>query len=139
MAHEGTGSHEGISGRIEPKGAWSWTVDEPVGLAYFVDESTGRQGALSVLDAEGSARTHTIRILAGEAGEPVRLEPQDLSVRFGDKVTWVNDDAQAHTIVGTTGIYREPEAQPGKGIPTLGAMAAVCLLAAAAILRRAGR
>lgn len=135
-AHEGTGSHEAISGRIEPKGAWSWTVDEPTGLSYFVDTSAGRQGALRILeDDDSAAKTHTIRIAAGD-GEPVRLEPQDLTVRFGDKVTWVNDDTAAHTLVGTTGVYREPEVQPGKGIAALGVVAVTVGLAGALLARR---
>lgn len=135
-AHEGTGQHEAISGRIPPKGAWSWTVDEPDGLSYFVDNSRGRQGALRVLEEGGSRATYTVRITPGKDGEPVSLEPQDLTVRFGDKVTWINDDSVAHSLVGQTGVYRAPEPQPKDAsawaIPAL----AVAILASAAWRRR---
>ena len=136
LAHEGTGSHEAISGRIEPRGAWSWTVDEPEGLSYFVDTSVGRQGALKILPDDGSAQaTHTVRIVAGASGEPPLLQPQDLTVRMGDKVTWVNDDAVAHTLVGSTGFYREPEGQPGgKGVPGSGPATIMVVLASLALL-----
>src|SRR5688572_9130161 len=113
-AHEGTGQHESISGQIPAKGAWSWTVDEPVGMFYFIDESNGRQGALEVLADEGTPATHTVRILPSD-GESVRLDPQTLTVRYGDKVTWVNEDDVGHVLVGSTGFHRDPVPQPSQG------------------------
>ena len=47
---------------------------------------------MTALAASGQAASHAVRI------EGMRFEPQELTVRRGDRIVWVNKDLFPHTV-----------------------------------------
>ena len=55
----------------------------------------------------GAGRAHTVTI------EDMRYNPQTLTVRRGDRITWINDDLVPHTVTATAGKFDSHLIQPG--------------------------
>lgn len=55
----------------------------------------------------GAARAHTVAI------EDMRYNPQTLTVRRGDRVTWINEDLVPHTVTADDGTFDSHLIQPG--------------------------
>jgi plastocyanin len=51
---------------------------------------------------------HTVTI------DGTRFQPDDLAVRPGESVTWINRDPFPHTVTATAGGFDSKEIQPGK-------------------------
>src|SRR5205823_5043611 len=61
---------------------------------------------ITILNVPLVAQTNEIRDAAGDAGGKVQIEikdfhfnPQTLTVKSGEKVTWINRDEEPHTVV----------------------------------------
>ena len=52
---------------------------------------------LCSLALEASAAEHTVKILSGTTKE-MRFDPQDIEVKVGDTVTWVNEKPVYHNV-----------------------------------------
>src|SRR5262249_893113 len=59
----------------------------------------------------------TITIMGGGAAGPFRYEPANLTVKPGEKVTWVNKTAAEHSVTPDPGFHKNlkgKEIEPGK-------------------------
>jgi len=58
--------------------------------------------------------THTVRVPKKEGLSPHRFDPQELSIKVGDTVEWVNEDKLDHTVTSDDGVTFASNLEPLK-------------------------
>ncbi|MFL6606547.1 MAG: cupredoxin family copper-binding protein [Steroidobacteraceae bacterium] len=84
-----------------------WSKYVPLSSRIWSTRSNYRRPYPKVADATSVPKTYRIAI------DNMAFKPQLLSVRRGDRVTWVNRDLFAHTVTQGGGLFDSKELKPG--------------------------
>lgn len=101
----GTGS-DIDSKDIAPGQSFQYTFTAPGVFEYHCHPHPWMVATITIGEAANDSvpETHVVRIVEARDSKDWGFEPDELAIRAGDTVVWVNDGATVHTIMGSTGV-----------------------------------